>query len=1047
MKKLKKLFLAMALVLFASTAVPVIGSVAKLASAAPESSFSYLTVENFQDEANVGSDYTISDAKVWDNVGGTITENTSATVTVTVQNPLGEDVPLDSKSFEVEYVGDYSIIYTYGDYSQALTMNAVEGIYSFKFEKNSKQMIPAYVNIQNYTGKIVLPNPTVVDEDGKEIENANVVVNVLPPSATEYLNNEKLVKNADGFYEFTADVEGNWTINYLYKSVDDKVLASTTKSFTANKTYNNNYKLEIVPSANKPTTAITGVTTTLPTVTGKNAVTGDEVEVYYEISAKKVVYKQDGEETEDVTSACIANSNEFTPNQDGDYIITYTVKNFFGTKQEWAFEITNVKDTQDPAVKLVKPYTTTPSDLTDASYNLVEKAGLENIVLPAIWAEDNVDKAFGENGLTLTRKITKSNNEVIYNSSENPNKELVFNYNDASYTLNADTQVEVTLGEGVTFGAGTYTVAYIAKDSAGNEVTAKTFRLVLQNGFADDEDPEVNWSDSNAMPTIARVGDKVKFATPVVSDNVSTRIKLVVEYQFGSTIDAALWEKLEAENNQYSVVVENAEKLFIRATATDAYNNSKEIVHEVEIHETNDTKATTIHQTEEVSSNVYTQNNAITLRDVVYYDDYADYVQVGAYVTVEKDEQIISIPVTNLRKDIEYDGASDLDVISVSGAQIWASYDGDYEVAYVSKDIKNNYTIMFYSFSVAANVKSTEIEFTKLPTTLNGGKLELGETFEMPRAEVSVPEGYKYSYNVRLAEGPASEQTVLNRYEFTPAVTGTYVIEYYASVKDNTDALIANQPESVRFTVEVEDTTKPVIGNVYVEPVVALDYKLVVPKFTAKDLNGIDVENSKVTLRSASYGTKTWKYNDTTTNREVTLSYNEVYTLTFTVKDLAGNEATLVKEIKVGDTDAPVITVNEEDKDFGTIKDKVLTLDLSLVSVSDLIDTNISKENLVITVTRDGEKIANIHGDSKTNYEYNVGKAGEYTVTLEIKDAAGNSAEKVTRKYTVSASSNNGVDKNEVIGTILIVISVLLLAGVIVYFVVSKKKADKYKVK
>ena len=59
-------------------------------------------------------------------------------------------------------------------------------------------------------------------------------------------------------------------------------------------------------------------------------------------------------------------------------------------------------------MKVVKPYTTKPADgYADASYFLPEKAGTKNIVLPAIWAEDNVDKTL--EGLTLTRKITRSN--------------------------------------------------------------------------------------------------------------------------------------------------------------------------------------------------------------------------------------------------------------------------------------------------------------------------------------------------------------------------------------------------------------------------------------------------------------------------------------------------------------------------------------------------------------------------------------------------------------------------------------------------------------
>ena len=283
----------------------------------------------------------------------------------------------------------------------------------------------------------------------------------------------------------------------------------------------------------------------------------------------------------------------------------------------------------------------------------------------------------------------------------------------------------------------------------------------------------------------------------------------------------------------------------------------------------------------------------------------------------------------------------------------------------------------------------------------------------------------------------------MNKSVFKPEKVGTYVIEYYGSYNDGASEYTV---ESVQFTVEVKDTTKPVIDEIYVEPVVTLDYALSIPQFTAYDLNGIDVENSKVVLSSKSYGSKEFNYGDITSNRVVTLKYNEVYTLTFTVKDLAGNTTTVKKEIKVGDTEPPVITIDETNKTFVSEEIKLnskLTLDLSLVSVEDLVDDNLSKEDLVITVTRDGETISNIHGNSKTNYEYNINKAGEYTVTLKITDAAGNVSDTVTRKFTVNASENNGMEKNEIIGTILIVVSVLVLAGVIVYFIVSKKKTDK----
>ena len=161
MKKIKKLFFAVALVVFSSAVLPIIGAFTKISNAATEANFSYLTLEEFEGEANVGSTYVIKKAKVWDNASGIITESSSQ-ATVAVKDPIGGDVTLDDNggelSFKVNYVGNYSIVYSLNGYSQTVVMSAKQGIYSFKFSDNSEQMIPSYVNITKYQGKIVLPN-------------------------------------------------------------------------------------------------------------------------------------------------------------------------------------------------------------------------------------------------------------------------------------------------------------------------------------------------------------------------------------------------------------------------------------------------------------------------------------------------------------------------------------------------------------------------------------------------------------------------------------------------------------------------------------------------------------------------------------------------------------------------------------------------------------------------------------------------------------------------------------------------------------------------
>ena len=77
-----------------------------------------------------------------------------------------------------------------------------------------------------------------------------------------------------------------------------------------------------------------------------------------------------------------------------------------------------------------------------------------------------------------------------------------------------------------------------------------------------------------------------------------------------------------------------------------------------------------------------------------------------------------------------------------------------------------------------------------------------------------------------------------------------------------------------------------------------------------------------------------------------------------------------------------------------------------------------------------------------TNYVYNLESAGEYEITITVKDEAGWTAER-TVTVTVATSASNANEIYKTVGIVFIVISVVVLAGVVTYFVVSKVKLDK----
>ncbi|AAZ24273.1 DUF5011 domain-containing protein [Colwellia psychrerythraea] len=105
------------------------------------------------------------------------------------------------------------------------------------------------------------------------------------------------------------------------------------------------------------------------------------------------------------------------------------------------------------------------------------------------------------------------------------------------------------------------------------------------------------------------------------------------------------------------------------------------------------------------------------------------------------------------------------------------------------------------------------------------------------------------------------------------------------------------------------------------------------------------------------------------------------YVITYTVSDAAGNIATLTRDVTVGSTDAtaPVITLVGE-------------TNIIVVEGEEYTDAGALAED-----ERDGDISVNIVVTGSVD----VSTTGSYTLTYNISDAAGNSAEEVTREVTV----------------------------------------------
>lgn len=225
---------------------------------------------------------------------------------------------------------------------------------------------------------------------------------------------------------------------------------------------------------------------------------------------------------------------------------------------------------------------------------------------------------------------------------------------------------------------------------------------------------------------------------------------------------------------------------------------------------------------------------------------------------------------------------------------------------------------------------------------------------------------------------------------------------------------------------------------------------------TAADVSGIDSSKSEIRLSwkrangtaAGDTGSTTYQNADALKDnvfKSSASNLNGRYTITYEVYDNNGNRSTATYTINVGDNEAPTIKLPDNFvKTTYTLKDK-LVIDTKDITISDnnpmpadakpvIKLVNTSKNNEEVKYTVEGTKYI---FDSFEEYG-----EGSYKLTIEVEDAVGHvTTEEIN--FSVATKSKTSTETYKVVGTVLIVISVLVLAGVIVYFIVSKVKLDK----
>ena len=182
---------------------------------------------------------------------------------------------------------------------------------------------------------------------------------------------------------------------------------------------------------------------------------------------------------------------------------------------------------------------------------------------------------------------------------------------------------------------------------------------------------------------------------------------------------------------------------------------------------------------------------------------------------------------------------------------------------------------------------------------------------------------------------------------------------------------------------------------------------------------------------------------------------NGTYTIKYSIQAVdhlgqkVGDPEVLEYSISNGDVTAPTVELSDDFVKSTYKLGDTLVLNMAGVEVEDnTTDVESLLKTMKVTLTNtDTEESWTLESDPNASegtyiYEHKFESAGNYTLTITVEDEAGISGSSSV-SFTVSTEDTEPINVTEVLGGVLIGLSVALLAGVVIYFIVSKVKLDK----
>lgn len=401
----------------------------------------------------------------------------------------------------------------------------------------------------------------------------------------------------------------------------------------------------------------------------------------------------------------------------------------------------------------------------------------------------------------------------------------------------------------------------------------------------------------------------------------------------------------------------------------------------------------------------------------------------------------------------------------VTGGAFRLSSAGYYVIEYKATDASGNVTVQ--TFALKTNDKTAPVVVVANSSAYTK-EYQVGELFEVPKPTLQkngkdITGGSTSWFIIDKSEGGDYIEISNVGYVFTKA--GTYTVAY-AGVDASGNVAIGGELSS--YTVTVKDSSSPVIKFANVSSDITTlawnpnsdnQMELKFSKASAIDnanedaemYRGEEVEVSISITDPDGKKVTNIDYTDADNdgNYTFTATRQGVYTITYSASDETGNNTTIKKYLYVGDCNAPELTWKNKDANLITTANTGDTFEL--ITTGDnafftIFDEN--AEDMTTTISLigpDNKEVTNIN--SGTGYKWKFDQTGDYTLKIVLKDKAGNSTQD-KYKYTITVTDKTPSTKSisPVVGTVLIVCSVLILAGVIVYFVIASKKSNSKRI-